>query len=299
MINNYNYGHFIKECIDSVLTQTYKNIEVVIVDDGSTDDSVEVMQRAYSNYDNIKIISKENGGQLSAFDEGQRHVTGDIVFFLDSDDLYKDNYIESVIEIYTEKKEVDFVYTALERFFPDGHSEITQQNIKSSHVVGFSFLSTLYTKELIGSWTSSLSMKRDVLNKILPIPFHNEWITRADDCLVWGASLVGANKYYCSKPLVMYRVHSSNNYFNKEFSNYYLFKRALTVNRLFSYLLSNNGIDERSKKLINLIDIEYASRTDKDKKLLLRYIKVLLHSKVNVMTFCKKLWNLLKIHFRQ
>lgn len=83
-INNYDYGHFLGQAIDSALRQTYANTEVIVVDDGSTDNSREVIAR-YG--DRITAVLKHNGGQASAFTAGIETSKGDVVIFLDSDDM--------------------------------------------------------------------------------------------------------------------------------------------------------------------------------------------------------------------
>src|SRR5215217_1250210 len=83
VVNNYNYGRFLGEAIDSALAQTYPRTEVVVVDDGSTDDSCSVI----AGYDGRVVpVLKENGGQASAFNAGFAASRGDIVIFLDADD---------------------------------------------------------------------------------------------------------------------------------------------------------------------------------------------------------------------
>ena len=67
LINNYNYGYFLGAAIESALSQTYQNIEIIVVDDGSTDNSREIIAH-YGNH--IIPILKENGGQASAFNAG-------------------------------------------------------------------------------------------------------------------------------------------------------------------------------------------------------------------------------------
>ncbi len=67
LINNYNYGRFLRQAIDSALDQTYTNIEVLVVDDGSTDESRSVI---YSYGDRVRAVFKENGGQASTFNAG-------------------------------------------------------------------------------------------------------------------------------------------------------------------------------------------------------------------------------------
>lgn len=83
LINNYNYSRFLAECIESVLQQAYQPYEIIVVDDGSIDESVEVL-KGFSDF--VKIILKENGGQGSAYNTGFFASSGDVVLFLDSDD---------------------------------------------------------------------------------------------------------------------------------------------------------------------------------------------------------------------
>lgn len=82
----YNSSNFIGECLDSLINQTLDEIEIICVDDGSTDNSLEIL-REYQEKDNrIKIISKKNGGAGSARNEGVKHATGEFINFIDSDD---------------------------------------------------------------------------------------------------------------------------------------------------------------------------------------------------------------------
>src|SRR4051812_7574018 len=85
IINNYNYRRFLREAIDSALQQNYQRIEVVVVDDGSTDGSREVI-RGYG--DRIIAVLKANGGQGSAINAGFAAAHGDIICLEDSDDFF-------------------------------------------------------------------------------------------------------------------------------------------------------------------------------------------------------------------
>ena len=79
IVNNYNYGSYLSEAIDSALNQTYPNVEVIVVDDGSTDNSREIIA-GYGN--RIVSILKENGGQGTCFNAGFERSSGDVVVFL-------------------------------------------------------------------------------------------------------------------------------------------------------------------------------------------------------------------------
>lgn len=285
VITNYNYIDFVTDCVNSVLSQTYKEIEIIVIDDGSTDGSLDLLREKYGFLSNLKIISKENGGQLSAFNEAVKYISGEIVCFLDADDLYKQNYIEEIVKIYKQNEEVNFIFSAIEKFYPNGKIEIIQK-YPEDRPIGFSVISTLFAKEWIGSPTSAISMKTSLLKKVLPIPFENEWITRADDCLIWGSSILGAYKYYLSKPLVRYRIHYTNNYYGKIFSDEYLYQREISINRLFTHLINKSGIS--SQNLIDLINFEYRTRGDKSLNLLKLYLKILIKSNISFPLKFKK-----------
>lgn len=96
VINNYNYGHFIQDALDSALAQTYPHTEVIVVDDGSTDDSREVIRRYGSR---IRTLLKNNGGQSSAFNAGFRLSRGQVICFLDADDTLCPRTLEKAVDL--------------------------------------------------------------------------------------------------------------------------------------------------------------------------------------------------------
>jgi glycosyltransferase involved in cell wall biosynthesis len=84
IINNFNYAKYLASCIESAVDQTYRNIEIIVCDDGSTDNSRAIIESYGSS---IVAIFKPNGGQGSAFNAGYRKSSGDLVIFLDADDV--------------------------------------------------------------------------------------------------------------------------------------------------------------------------------------------------------------------
>lgn len=94
----YNVEKYLERCVDSILLQTYKNIEVILVNDGSTDNSLQYCNK-YKNQDNrVIIIDKQNGGLSDARNAGLKQATGDYVCFIDSDDFILPTMIEMMVK---------------------------------------------------------------------------------------------------------------------------------------------------------------------------------------------------------
>ena len=90
----YNVEKYLEKSVNSILNQTYKNLEIILVDDGSKDNSGKIADDLSKNDERIKVIHKENGGLSSARNEGMKVVTGDYIAFLDSDDCIVPDFYE-------------------------------------------------------------------------------------------------------------------------------------------------------------------------------------------------------------
>jgi glycosyltransferase involved in cell wall biosynthesis len=233
LINNYNYAEFVGAAVASALAQTVPFDQIVVVDDGSTDASLEVLDSLRARHPAVQVIAKENRGQLSCFNEGAAHATGDVVFFLDADDVYEPTYVEHALRLYAREPACDFVACGHREF---GLRDRLRLRSAANRDLGYSVVLTALLHEWIGAPTSCLSMRRSVLERILPLPFCDDWRTRADDCLVFGASLAGARKLYLAQPLVRYRVHGANRFCGRANDKHATYRRRLAINRLFEHL---------------------------------------------------------------
>lgn len=115
LMSNYNYGHFLPEAIESVLHQHYTYWELVICDDGSQDNSVTVAERFVQTDSRIKLIAKDNGGQTSGFNAAYQRCSGQIICFLDSDDIYKPTKLARVVEAFLGNPQVGCVVNRVQR----------------------------------------------------------------------------------------------------------------------------------------------------------------------------------------
>ena len=94
----YNVEKYLEECVESVVKQTYKNLEIILVDDGSTDNSGKICDNYAVKDKRIKVIHKENGGQSDARNAGLDICTGDFIGFIDSDDYVEADMFETLIK---------------------------------------------------------------------------------------------------------------------------------------------------------------------------------------------------------
>lgn len=98
IIPAYNIEKYIGRCLDSLLKQTYKNLEIIVVDDGSTDDTAKIIDEYTYSYDNIKVIHKANSGVSATRNTGIDIAKGDYIGFVDGDDTVDDEMFETLIQ---------------------------------------------------------------------------------------------------------------------------------------------------------------------------------------------------------
>lgn len=112
----YNTEEYLEECIDSAINQTLKEIEIICIDDGSTDSSPEILNRKSQEDSRIIVVSKENGGQSSARNVGLNNANGKYVYFLDSDDFITSDAMEKCY-CKSEELNLDILYFSANTFF--------------------------------------------------------------------------------------------------------------------------------------------------------------------------------------
>ena len=122
----YNVEKWLNMCIDSILAQSYKNLEIILVNDGSTDKSKDICD-SYSKKDNrVRVLNIKNSGQSVARNIGLKEAKGDYILFIDSDDYISDNsIIEKFINI-LDSNNYDFIYTSYCRFEDGNEEKITE-----------------------------------------------------------------------------------------------------------------------------------------------------------------------------
>lgn len=208
VINNYNYERYVGHAIQSALAQTYESTEVVVVDDGSTDDSRSIIE---SFGEAIVPVFKENGGQASAMNRGVRAASGDVIIFLDADDALEPTIGELVVEEFRREPDlakvqfrlrvVDGELNDLDRITPPPWQELPNGDLRA-------FVARHRT--YVYPPTSGNAFSRRALDLMGPIPEQIYRIS-ADQYLHHSAPLTGTIR---ALDLVggIYRIHASNHY---------------------------------------------------------------------------------------
>jgi len=144
----YNDAQYIEQAVQSALNQTYSNIEVIIVDDGSNAETKVVLKRLESKI--TKLITQENQGQSKARNVGIREAKGDYILTLDSDDFFENTFCEKAIELFLNKSETKIVSCHTKLLFEDGSSIIYETlggNIESFLCKNHALGSSMFKKE--------------------------------------------------------------------------------------------------------------------------------------------------------
>jgi glycosyltransferase involved in cell wall biosynthesis len=207
VIDNYNYAPFLQQAIDSALTQTYPGTEVVAVDDGSTDESPEIID-AYG--ERVIAVLKENRGQASALNAGLGASSGDVVCFLDADDVLLPSAVERAVESLGSGG-ASKVHWPLLEIQADGK---TNGHFRPSHELPDGDLLPKLLREgpdaYVTAPTSGNAFSRSFLESVLPIP-EDGFKVCADTYLAALAPLYGEVRRI-REPQALYRVHGSNRY---------------------------------------------------------------------------------------
>ncbi len=214
----YNVEKYLNECLDSVIEQTFSDIEIICVNDGSTDNSLDILNRYSINDNRIKIISQENAGLAPARNAGMKIATGNYIFFLDSDDYFYNKNVLEILYNKAIKTNSDLILSKAKAFYKGSNSRF-KNKIKFLNNKFFNFKPVEHKQilpisfiELIENYPCTswgILYKRSFL-KDNDIWFYNKRVIHEDN----GFSI----KVYSNFPTftaitdygVMYRIHNNS-----------------------------------------------------------------------------------------
>ena len=207
IVSNYNYARFLPAAIDSALRQTHGRLEVIVVDDGSTDDSAAVLERLRQSDARLVVLRQDNAGQASAWNRAYRHARGAIVCFLDPDDVFLPTKMQRVIAAFAASPSAVLAYHRWEPTTADGR------------VAGAAFPRTLEAGDLFGvaiargglggnSITSVISLRREFADAVFPLP--EAFSTGFGDGYLQATAQFLGDIVAIDEVLTRYRIHGDN-----------------------------------------------------------------------------------------
>lgn len=205
VIPNYNYEKYVARTINSVLAQTYPNLEIIVIDDGSKDNSLEVLK---SFGDKIKVVRQKNQGVSRARNYGVELSSGEYIAFLDADDLWLSDKIEKQLAKFKTNESYGLVHCSMSLI--NLEDEIIGENSSGQEGWVFEEFLKFQSGVVIGAGSTAL-LKRSVFEEIGG--FDLRLSTSAD----WDLSCRIARRYeigFIREPLALYRIHNSNMHSN-------------------------------------------------------------------------------------
>ncbi len=226
----YNHGRYLKDAIESVQSQGYNPIEIIVVDDGSVDDTKLIAEK----YADVKYVYQTNQGLSTARNTGIKNSTGELLIFLDADDWLLPNAVFINLKLLTEKPKVAFVSGAHQLYFQSENvSQLIQNRITKNHYANF--LAANYV-----GMHASVMYQRWVFNEF-------QFDTLLKYCEDYDLYLKIARKFpviHHTEPIASYRLHKTN----MSRDSVGMLKSVLFVLRSQEKLLQNNIERQHYKK---------------------------------------------------
>lgn len=224
----YNSEKYIKRCIDSIINQSYRNIEIILIDDGSTDNSRNICEK-YSNIDSrIKVISKKNGGVSSARNEGITNAKGEYIMFVDADD-------------WIEKEAIETLYNALK----EHNVDIVRGNFFCNNDKGNFKIEKQNKYKNIKIQENDKSLKVDIINDLLlgKIKAYVWLLLIKKDLLINKKILFNTNISFMEDLIFYIRLFSDDNV------SFYILDQDI-----YCYYSNNNSATKSQNKILENIE---------------------------------------------
>ena len=257
----YNTDTYLTKCIESIVNQTYRTLEIILIDDGSTDKSGAICDQ-YADVDKrIKVVHKDNQGLVPARKQGLQMAQGEVVTFVDSDDWIEPDMYEEMMEIY-ERENVDLVSTGFIIDDWDGRSigsehDLPKEGVYCAETIKNDIVPIMMWNEEYSRWTITSAVwnklfRRELLKEVIQ-PLDNE-LTLGEDAAITYPFITMAEKIYIKNKswyhYVMREKSMSRAFDFSVFEKIYRFKDYLTI-----FLERKNLLEELSMTLESYVRI--------------------------------------------
>lgn len=228
VVTSYNYDKFILKTLESIKAQTYKNFEIIVVDDCSCDNSCKVVEQFISDNQDLKITlikQQENKGQLAGMLRGLQEANGQFISFIDSDDMLMPEFVQTHLRIHLQTSvaftscqiieigEDDEIHTFCSIASAKTDIKNLQEQIYSDIETGSDIKFNILKNKHFGGWywspNSSAMFRKASIEPLLGYKNVSKWKICPDKFVFNFAHLIGGSAII-NKPLIAYRRHSSN-----------------------------------------------------------------------------------------
>jgi len=201
IIPAYNAADYVKEAVDSALAQTYKEMEVVVVDDGSTDETKKILE-PYVKKNEIKYVYEQNKGLAGARNTGIKNSSGEYIAFLDADDLFLPEKAAEQVRVLEENPSYGVCYSDLLHFSEAGRVFHHRYDYPSGNL-----FEPLLHRQFLNPLT--VMVRKEIFDRY---GFFDETLRRSEDWDLWLRwARAGVRFYFLDKPLARYRVRTAGN----------------------------------------------------------------------------------------
>lgn len=246
IIPSYNYALYLPESIGSVINQTYENLECIVIDDGSADNTKEVVEQISAKDNRVKYYRQSNSGPTVARNYGLKLASGEFIQFLDADDLIEKSKLEKQIAIFNKNIDVDIVYSGVKYFDSSNPSKLfDNMDLKSGPwMKNLSGSGDIMIMELLSRnimVISSPLVRKSVFEKFGNM---NELLQYNEDWELWARFAIGKAKFYFDNSTdtrAIIRVHSSYST-----DNFKMFAHGLKA----CFLLSEKIVGRKYRKIM-------------------------------------------------
>ena len=252
----YNSESTLKRCLESVINQTYKNIEILIINDGSKDKSLNIMNEYKNKDERIIVINQKNKGLSGARNTGVNNATGNYITFIDSDDYIKPNLVKDTIKIF-EEYECDVVRNNYELSYENGKTELRNEMYEENRIINIEEKKEeLIQNILLGkvqSYSWLLTIKREILDKN-NLKFDEDIFFMEDIVFIIRLIFFIKNIYFVREPNYFY-YQSNENSLTKDTKKYVKNINNIVVmkKRLEKIMKMNINEFENYIKIINTV----------------------------------------------
>ena len=240
----YNVEEYLDECLDSIINQTLKDIEIICVNDGSTDNSLSILESYEKLDERIKVLSKENGGQSSARNLGMENSKGDFIYFADSDDYLELNALEKLYHI-SSLLDLDILIFKQLIFEDETYEKFTSDYYQMSFLkpyMGKIFDINTFGEEILDIAVSPPSklFKRSLISSIK----FPEGLIFEDNLFFAEAMLKAKRVSFLDKHFYNRRIRNDSTTTNKTIK----FADSITISNKIIYLFKEFGVYNKFKK---------------------------------------------------